>query len=258
MQPHMHCCWHKNPRIIETCVVQAGTYCCWHMKSKLLEACIAQAGTLVALRTRAAPPPAGGGDEDDDLAAAIAASLADAGAAAPDGAAPAGERGGGGEDADLELARAIAASMGDSAAWQARRPGARRGRGRRCWTGRACCAPGCHRPHAGPCAARRRCLRYPVLIAQAVVVHAAVMRRSATSALQTALPARAQGAAARASPGVVVLRDPGPEPAKGPGAPARAPRRPVPRARLLPRACCRSGRAAPGRRTCLPAGWLAH
>lgn len=27
-----------------------------------------------------------------------------------------------------------------------------------------------------------------------------------------------QGAAARANPGVVVLRDPGPEPAKGPGA----------------------------------------
>ncbi len=132
----------------QTCTVQAGTHCCWHKDVEMVDTSVAQAGTLVALRTRAAPPPAsgsgggGGGDEDDDLAAAIAASLADAGAAAPDGAAPAGERGGGGEDADLELARAIAASMGDNAAWQARRPAARRGRGRRCWTGRALLSTG--------------------------------------------------------------------------------------------------------------------
>ncbi len=60
--------------------------------------------------------------------------------------------------------------------------------------------------------------------------------RGMSAALPTVLPARAQGAAARASPGVVVLRDPGPEPAKGPGAWARAPHRHVPRARRLPRA----------------------
>ena len=81
--------------------------------------------------------------------------------------------------------------------------------------------------------------------------------RGMSAALPTVLPARAQGAAARASPGVVVLRDPGPEPAKGPGAWARAPHRHVPRARRLPRALLRSWRAASGRRTCLTAGWLA-
>lgn len=116
------------------------------------------------------------------------------------------------EDADLELARAIAASMGDNAAWQARALEIPRSR--------------FHESNASAICALAVTLA--LILGQSHGLDCQDGTHTETVALmsQDADPGPCkrsqasdslQGAAAHRNPGVVVIKDPGPEPGKGPG-----------------------------------------